>query len=82
MALGPKTDADVKRRLERRIYGNAVPWGFTHIHLLSGRPGVVVDSNNGQVTMQDNTGRQEIFEQDRLHLTWAPLNRDSQGENA
>lgn len=55
---------------------------WTHIHLMSGRPGVMVDSNNGQVTMQDNTGRQEIFEQDRLHLTWAPLNRDSQGENA
>ncbi|MCQ4108054.1 hypothetical protein [Aeromonas sp. JL9] len=55
---------------------------WTHIHLLSGRPGVVVDSNNGQVTMQDNTGRQEIFDQDRLHLTWAPLNSDSQGEQA
>lgn len=55
---------------------------WTHIHLMSGRYGVVVDSHNGQVTMQDNTGRQEIFEQDRLHLSWAPLNSDSQGEQA
>lgn len=82
MALGPKTDAEVKKRIEMKVYGNAVPWGVTHIHLLSGRYGVMVDSNNGQVTMEDNTGRQEIFEQDRLHLTWAPLNRDSQGENS
>lgn len=63
------------------FYGvKTAPW--THINLMSGRPGVVVDSHNGQVTMQDNTGRQEIFEQDRLHLTWAPLNSDSQGEQA
>lgn len=63
------------------FYGvKTAPW--THVNLLSGRHGVVVDSNNGQVTMQDNTGRQEIFEQDRLHLTWAPLNSDSQGEQA
>lgn len=55
---------------------------WTHIHLMSGRHGVVVDSHNGQVTMQDSTGRQEIFEQDRLHLSWAPLNSDSQGEKA
>lgn len=55
---------------------------WTHIHLMSGRYGVVVDSHNGKVTMQDSTGRQEIFEQDRLHLTWAPLNSDSQGEQA
>lgn len=55
---------------------------WTHINLMSGRRGLVVDSHNGQVTMQDNTGRQEIFEQDRLHLSWAPLNSDSQGEQA
>lgn len=55
---------------------------WTHIHLMSGRYGVVVDSHNGQVTMQDNTGRQEIFEQDRLHLSWALLNSESQGEQA
>lgn len=55
---------------------------WTHIHLMSGRYGVVVDSHNDQVTMQDSTGRQEIFEQDRLHLSWAPLNSDSQGEKA
>lgn len=55
---------------------------WTHIHLLNGRHGVMVDSHNGQVTMQDNTGRQEIFEQDRLHLSWATLNSDSQGEQA
>ncbi|BBT80425.1 hypothetical protein WP8S18E11_20910 [Aeromonas veronii] len=82
MALGPKSDAAVKKRIEKKFYGNAVPWGFTHIHLMSGRYGVVVDSHNGQVTMQDSTGRQEIFEQDRLHLSWAPLNSDSQGEQA
>ena len=55
---------------------------WTHINLLNRRPGYLVDSNNGHVTMQDNTGRQEIFEQDQLHLFWAPLARDSQGENA
>lgn len=81
MALGPKSDVEVKRRIIK-YYGNPVPWGFTHIHLPSGRHGVVVDSYNGQVTMQDNTGRQEVFEQDKLHLTWAPLNSDSQGEQA
>ncbi|MDU7778665.1 MAG: hypothetical protein E7J86_06050 [Aeromonas caviae] len=55
---------------------------WTHTHLISGRPGFVVDSKSGHVTMQDNTGRLEIFEQDKLHLTWAPLKRDSQGETA
>lgn len=55
---------------------------WTHINLLNLRPGYLVDSNNGHVTMQDNTGRLEVFEQDKLHLTWAPLNSDSQGEQA
>ena len=55
---------------------------WTHINLLNRRPGYLVDSNNGHVTMQDNTGRLEIFEQDKLHLTWAPLARDSQGDKA
>ena len=65
---------------ERTSFFVANNW--THIHLLNGRHGVVVDSHNGQVTMQDNTGRQEIFDQERLHLTWAPLSSDSQGEQA
>ena len=55
---------------------------WTHINLLNRRPGYLVNSNNGHVTMQDNTGRLEIFEQDKLHLTWAPLARDSQGDKA
>ena len=64
------------------FYGVTTDQNWTHINLLNRRPGYLVDSNNGHVTMQDNTGRLEIFEQDKLHLTWAPLARDSQGDKA
>lgn len=55
---------------------------FTHIHLLSGRKGRVVEQSDGEVVMQDEKGWAQSYDQDRLHLSWAPLNSESQGEQA
>lgn len=56
------------------------PW--THINLLSGRKGRVVEQSDGEVVIQDEKGWAQSYDEDRLHLTWAPLNSDSQGEQA
>lgn len=56
------------------------PW--THINLLSGRKGRVVEQSDGEVVIQDEKGWAQSYDQDRLHLTWAQLNSDSQGEHA
>lgn len=63
------------------FYGvKTAPW--THINLLSGRKGRVVEQSDGEVVIQDDKGWAQSYDQDRLHLTWAPLNSDSQGEQA
>lgn len=56
------------------------PW--THINLLSGRKGRVVEQSDGEVVMQDEKGWAQSYDEDRLHLSWAPLNSESQGEQA
>ncbi|WP_071912758.1 hypothetical protein [Aeromonas sp. SCS5] len=63
------------------FYGvKTAPW--THINLLSGRKGRVVEQSDGEVVMQDEKGWAQSYDEDRLHLSWAPLNSDSQGEQA
>ncbi|MGL6429849.1 MULTISPECIES: hypothetical protein [Aeromonas] len=63
------------------FYGvKTAPW--THVHLLSGRKGRVVEQSDGEVVIQDEKGWAQSYDEDRLHLTWAPLNSDSQGEQA
>ncbi|KIQ84345.1 hypothetical protein [Aeromonas sp. L_1B5_3] len=63
------------------FYGvKTAPW--THINLLSGRKGRVVGQSDGEVVMQDEKGWAQSYDEDRLHLSWAPLNSDSQGEQA
>jgi hypothetical protein len=56
------------------------PW--THINLLSGRNGRVVEQSDGEVVIEDEKLQRQSYDQDRLHLTWAPLNSDSQGDQA
>jgi len=55
---------------------------FTHVNLLSGRKGRVIEQRDGEVVIQCELGSAQSYDQDRLHLTWAPLNSDSQGEQA
>jgi hypothetical protein len=63
------------------FYGvKTAPW--THIHLLSGRKGRVVEQSDGEVVIEDEKLQRQSYDQDRLHLTWAPMNSDSQGEQA
>ena len=83
MALGPNTDAEIGRRLAK-AFRNSFPWTvrFTHIHLLSGIKGREVSRCDGEVVIQSEKGWAMPYDEDRLHLTWAPLNRDSQGEQA
>lgn len=83
MALGPNTDAEIKRRLAKE-FGNSAPWTgrFTHVNLLSGIKGREVSRCDGEVVIQSEKGWAMPYDEDQLHLFWAPLNRDSQGENA
>ncbi|MDM5141701.1 hypothetical protein OB959_18180 [Aeromonas bestiarum] len=82
MALGPNTDAEIGRRLAK-AFRNSFPWTarFTHIHLLSGLKGREVSRNDGEVVIENEKGMAQAYDEDKLHLTWAPLDRDSQGEN-
>lgn len=59
---------------------HTAPW--THINLLSGRNGRVVEQNDGEVVMEDEKLQRQSYDEDRLHLSWAPLNSESQGEQA
>ena len=56
------------------------PW--THINLLSGRKGRVVEQSDGEVVMEDERLQRQSYDEDRLHLSWAQLNSESQGEQA
>ncbi|MEN3760284.1 hypothetical protein [Aeromonas veronii] len=63
------------------FYGiKTAPW--THINLLSGRKGRVIEQGRDQVAMECEFGSVDIYDKSKLHLTWAPLNSDSQGEQA
>ena len=55
---------------------------FTHINLLSGIKGREVSRCDGEVVIQSEKGWAMPYDEDQLHLFWAPLARDSQGENA
>jgi len=46
---------------------------FTHVNLLSGRKGRVIEQRDGEVVIQCELGSAQSYDQDRLHLTWAPL---------
>lgn len=56
------------------------PW--THIHLLSGVKGRISSQSHVSVVMQSELGTETRYEKYQLHLIWAPLNSDSQGERA
>ncbi|WP_429235839.1 hypothetical protein [Aeromonas salmonicida] len=55
---------------------------WTHVHLMSGRKGREVSREDGEVVIEDEKLQCQSYDEDLLHLTWAPLNRDSQGEKA
>lgn len=55
---------------------------WTHVHLPSGRKGREVSRGNGEVLIQCENGWYQSFYEDRLHLFWAPLKQEQQGENA
>ena len=55
---------------------------WTHVHLLSGIKGREVSRCDGEVVIQSEKGWAMPYDEDQLHLFWAPLTRDSQGENA
>ena len=55
---------------------------FTHIHLLSGLKGREVSRCDGEVVIQTDAGWSQSYDETALHLFWAPLNSDSQGETA
>ena len=81
MALGSKTDAEVKERISK-YYGSATNQNWTHIHLLSGIKGREVSRSDGEVVIENEKGLAQAYDEDQLHLFWAPLACDSQGENA
>jgi len=53
---------------------------WTHVNLLSGRKGREVSRCDGEVVIQCEKGWAQSVDEDQLHLFWAPLNRDSQGD--
>lgn len=55
---------------------------YTHVNLLSGRKGREVSRSDGEVVIQCELGGVQSYDEDRLHLTWARLSNDSQGEPA
>ncbi|MGU5707294.1 MULTISPECIES: hypothetical protein [Aeromonas] len=83
MATGPFIDAGLPHLLAKEL-GKAVPWTarFTHVHLLSGIKGREVSRCDGEVVIENEKGLAQAYDEDQLHLFWAPLNRDSQGEKA
>lgn len=63
------------------FYGvKTAPW--THIHLLSGVKGRISAQSHVSVVMESELGTETRYDKYQLHLTWAPLNSDSQGEQA
>ncbi|WP_323917100.1 hypothetical protein [Aeromonas caviae] len=64
------------------FYGVTTDQNWTHINLLSGIKGREVSRCDGEVVIQSEKGWAMPYDEDQLHLFWAPLARDSQGENA
>jgi hypothetical protein len=68
------------------FYGVTTDQNWTHIHLLSGIKGREVSRSDGEVVIQSEKGLEkgfaQAYDEDQLHLFWAPLNSDSQGEQA
>jgi hypothetical protein len=64
------------------FYGVTTDQNWTHIHLLSGIKGREVSRCDGEVVIENEKGMAQAYDEDQLHLFWAPLARDSQGENA
>ncbi len=81
MALGSKTDAEVKERISK-YYGSETNQNWTHINLLSGIKGREVNRCDGEVVIENEKGMAQAYDEDQPHLFWAPLNRDSKGEKA
>ena len=55
---------------------------LTHVHLLSGIKGREVSRSDGEVVIENEKGLAQAYDEDQLHLFWAPLARDSQGDKA
>lgn len=64
------------------FYGVTTDQNWTHVHLLSGIKGRISAQSHVSVVMESELGTETRYEKYQLHLTWAPLNRDSQGEQA
>lgn len=64
------------------FYGVPTDQNWTHVNLLSGIKGREVSRCDGEVVIQSEKGWAMPYDEDQLHLFWAPLARDSQGENA
>ena len=64
------------------FYGVPTGQNWTHVNLLSGIKGREVSRCDGEVVIQSEKGWAMPYDEDQLHLFWAPLARDSQGENA
>lgn len=83
MATGPFIDAGLPPLLAKEL-GKAVPWTarFTHVHLLSGIKGREVSRSDGEVVIENEKGMAQAYDEDQLHLFWAPLKQEQQGEEA
>lgn len=64
------------------FYGVQTDQSWTHVHLLSGIKGREVSCGDGKVVIENEKSMAQAYDEDQLHLFWAPLTRDSQGENA
>lgn len=64
------------------LYGVTTDQNWTHVNLLSGIKGREVSRCDGEVVIENEKGLAQAYDEDQLHLFWAPLNRDSQGEKA
>lgn len=64
------------------FYGVPTDQNWTHVNLLSGIKGREVSRCDGEVVIQCELGWARPYDEELLHYIWAPLNRDSQGENA
>lgn len=64
------------------FYGVTTDQKWTHVNLLSGIKGREVSRCDGEVVIESEKGWAMPYDEDQLHLFWAPLARDSQGEKA
>jgi len=44
---------------------------FTHVSLRDGRSGFILSEDDDEVVMQDDSGKAQAYDRDRLHFTWA-----------